>query len=149
MPSNPLTPIDLTIRAYNVGFGDCNLLTFRYPNFERKILIDFGSTRRPANASTNHMRLIANRIKDDCDGKLDAIVATHRHKDHISGFATNASGTGYGDIIRKLEPDIIVQPWTEHPEAPVDANVAPSLKSFHAHQKRLKDMETFAASIYS
>ena len=147
MPTNSLDPIDLTIRAYNVGFGDCNLLTFRYQNFERNVLIDFGSTRRPANSSQNNTRIIANQIKNDCGGKLDAIVATHRHKDHISGFSTNNSGTGAGDIIKKLEPDIIVQPWTEHPDAPIDANVAPSLQSFHAHQKRLKDMETFASSI--
>jgi hypothetical protein len=147
MPTTSLRPLDLTIRAYNVGFGDCNLLTFRYQNFERNILIDFGSTRRPANSSKDHTRKIANQIKADCGGKLDAIVATHRHKDHISGFATNSSGTGYGDIIRKLEPDIIVQPWTEHPDAPIDANVAPSLKSFHAHQKRLNDMQSFAASL--
>ncbi len=147
MPSNSRTPIDLTIRAYNVGFGDCNLLTFRYQNFSRNILIDFGSTRRPANSKRNNTKLVAKQIGKDCDGKLDAIVATHRHKDHISGFLSNASGTGAGDIIRKLEPDFIVQPWTEHPGAPVDANVAPSLKSFHAHQKRFADMDVFARSI--
>lgn len=148
MPRNPLKPIDLTVRAYNVGFGDSNLLTFRYPNFERHILIDFGSMRLPANSSKDHIRRIANQIKQDCNQKLDAIVATHRHKDHISGFATNKSGTGYGDIIRGLEPDIVVQPWTEHPDAPVDANVAPSLKSFHAHQQLLKNMEAFASSLH-
>ncbi|WP_405233692.1 ComEC/Rec2 family competence protein [Lentisalinibacter salinarum] len=149
MPSEALTPVKLTIRAYNVGFGDCNLLTFDYPNFVRNVLIDFGSTRLPANSNRNNTRIIANQIKHDCGGKLDAIVATHRHKDHISGFATNKSGTGPGDIIRKLEPDIIVQPWTEHPDAPVDAEVAPSLKAFHAYQQRLRDMETFAESVHS
>ncbi|MEQ9561574.1 MAG: hypothetical protein RLN69_03570, partial [Woeseiaceae bacterium] len=147
MPSNILQPKELTIRAYNVGFGDCNLLSFKYQNFTRHILIDFGSTRRPANSSASHMRKVAVQIKSDCGGKLDAIVATHRHKDHISGFATNKSGTGYGDIIRTMEPDIVVQPWTEHPDAPIDANVAPSLHAFHAHQKRLGDMHRFAESI--
>ena len=45
---------------------------------------------------------VAKAIRDVCktdahpDGKLTAVVATHRHKDHISGFATNPSGQGLG-----------------------------------------------------
>ena len=46
-------PVKLTIRAYQVGFGDCFLLTFQYPkngkkdDNERHVLIDFGSTGMP------------------------------------------------------------------------------------------------------
>ncbi|MFZ8474707.1 hypothetical protein ACO1MO_13930, partial [Staphylococcus aureus] len=50
---------------------------------------------------------------------LDVLVATHRHADHISGFATK-DGAASGDVIRGLDPRVIVQPWTEAPEAPVD-----------------------------
>jgi hypothetical protein len=41
-------PSKLTLRVYNVGFGDCFLLTFHYPARDRHVLIDFGSTARPA-----------------------------------------------------------------------------------------------------
>ena len=41
------------LRAYNVGFGDCLLLTLSYTdNAQRSILIDFGSTRLPSRRAT-------------------------------------------------------------------------------------------------
>lgn len=117
-----LKPRKATIRAYQVGFGDCFLLTFEYPEDENKsvqerhVLIDFGSTGMPAGVvSAKQMMNVANDIKDRCKGKLQAVVATHRHKDHISGFATKADKSGTGDIIKALQPDIVIQPWTEDP----------------------------------
>ena len=44
------------------------------------------------------------------------MVATHRHKDHISGFETQAGGKGTGDVIRRLKPNLVMQPWTEDPD---------------------------------
>ena len=58
-------PIGLTIRAYQVGFGDCFLLTFKYPEGadktkqERHVLIDFGSTGMPKDAGPKRMKEIA------------------------------------------------------------------------------------------
>ena len=41
-------PTSLRIIAYNVGFGDCFLLTFTYSSGDkRQVLIDFGSTKLP------------------------------------------------------------------------------------------------------
>jgi hypothetical protein len=38
-------PTGLTVRMYQVGFGDCFLLTFHYPKTgDRHVLIDFGSS---------------------------------------------------------------------------------------------------------
>jgi hypothetical protein len=56
--------------------------------------------------------------------KLDVVVATHRHKDHISGFATKKTGDGPGDIIRRLAPAVVIQPWTEDPKADAKAKRA-------------------------
>jgi hypothetical protein len=115
-------PTRLTLRCYGVGFGDCFLLTFAYPGNagERHVLIDFGSTQSPPNRKTNLMKLIANDIATVVGQRLHVLVATHRHADHISGFATNASKTGPGDIIARLEPQLVIQPWTERPDAPQD-----------------------------
>jgi metallo-beta-lactamase superfamily protein len=115
-------PTRLTLRCYGVGFGDCFLLTFHYSGStgDRHVLIDFGSTQSPPNAQKNLMKLIATDIAKVVGKRLHVLVATHRHADHISGFATNKSKTGTGDIIAGLEPQLVIQPWTERPDAPKD-----------------------------
>jgi len=115
-------PVKLTIRAYQVGFGDCFLLTFQYPrngkkvDNERHVLVDFGSTGMPDGIDHgDQMMKVANDIAHRCNRKLNIVVATHRHKDHISGFTTKTNGGGTGEIIAALRPDIVIQPWTENP----------------------------------
>lgn len=118
-----LKPASLTLRAYQVGFGDCFLLTFKYPKAkqtdrERHVLVDFGSTGMPKGVeSAEQMMKVALDIKERTGGKLQIVVASHRHKDHISGFTTNKDGSGTGDVIAALKPDIVIQPWTEDPKA--------------------------------
>lgn len=142
-----------TIRMYNVGFGDCFLLSFPYTNAhggDRHVLIDFGSFPMPKGAPKQFMEGIAQDIAAQCSGGRLAVVATHRHADHISGFSTNASGSASGNIIAALKPDIVVQPWTEHPDAAQNAHKAPALRrealQFH---RSLSAMGDFAAALVS
>lgn len=110
------SPSAVVIHSYQVGFGDCFLLSFEYDAGAAKhVLIDFGSTGLPEGVKQSRMMDIALDIKNRTGGKLAAVVATHRHKDHISGFATAKNGKGTGDVIRSLEPDLVIQPWTEDP----------------------------------
>src|SRR5262245_60548552 len=96
----PKAPKSVSIRSYNVGFGDCFLLSFRYSaDSERHILIDYGSTGLPKGVPRTRMMDIANDIKTRTGGKLHGVVATHRHRDHISGFETKANGKGTGNVI--------------------------------------------------
>lgn len=112
-----MKPSSLTIRSYQVGFGDAFLLSFAYPDVPRHVLVDFGSTALPHDAPSDRMVEVANDVAKVCNGeRLTAVVATHRHKDHISGFATNRDGTASGNIIAGLKPRLVLQPWTEDPD---------------------------------
>ncbi len=111
-------PTSLRIRTYNVGFGDCFLLSFRYPaGSDRHVLIDFGTTAYPLRRTTPKSLVeVAENIQSVCGDNLVMVVATHRHTDHISGF-----GGRSGQIITSLHPDLVVQPWTENPDLARDA----------------------------
>lgn len=140
-------PTQLRIRSYNVGFGDCFLLTFSYANArDRNVLIDFGSTKRSEHAPAGGMVAIAKQIEKDSNRKLDMVVATHRHKDHISGFSGRS-----GTIIRSLEPELVVQPWTEDPTLDPNAR-APAGSGGGALRARglvarLSDMQALAKQV--
>ena len=145
------TPTSVEIRAYQVGFGDCFLVTFVYDATDRRsVLIDFGTTELPAVGSnrlqpSKHMPLIAKEIEKDCGGRLTAVIATHRHADHISGFATDTTTGKSGEIIKKLKPKLVLQPWTEDPDAKTDATKATrdssrSPKSFTSGLQAMHDI---------
>lgn len=156
-------PVSLILRAYQVGFGDCFLLTFRYADKnERHVLIDFGSTGLPKELPKDQMLRVAEEIRRQCEGNLDIIVATHRHKDHISGFSRegqrNDKGETTGDIIKSCNPKMIIQPWTENPELD-DSQLELQLKgepvsesAFRAEPEKhfyatLRDMQAFAKTV--
>src|SRR5215469_294373 len=131
----PDAPSSFTIRMYNVGFGDCFLLSFHYPaGRDRHMLVDFGSAAPPKRGPADYMRRIALDIERQSRHKLDIVVATHRHGDHINGFATD--GAGAGKIIASLKPDHVILPWTEDPDAqsgalPMRSHFLRSLEMMH------------------
>jgi Metallo-beta-lactamase superfamily len=146
-------PTRAIIRSYQVGFGDCFLVTFVYDDEERHLLIDFGTTGIPKDAEATLMDEVARDIARRCGGRLEAVIATHRHADHISGFATKANGQGSGDIIARLKVGVVIQPWTEAPQAAENslgpaidapsrsmADRRQSLDAMHATAQRLVDM---------
>lgn len=143
-------PHHLTVRAYQVGFGDCFLLTFHYRKLgDRHVLIDCGSTGAPR--GFGDITDVAASICEETRGKLHAVVATHRHKDHISGFARRDDGTGPGDLLRACNPDVVILPWTEVPDADPDAatmlDVHPLPDRSRAFLHSLSDMHAVAAAV--
>lgn len=115
------------IRMYQVGFGDCFLLSLEYDaplpdgRAERHILIDYGSTRSASDEDGHAPGLmgdVAPLIKEHTHGKLDVLVLTHRHKDHLYGFDVKASAK----VVRELNPGLILRPWTEDPDLAAEAD---------------------------
>jgi hypothetical protein len=150
-------PTSVEIRAYQVGFGDCFLLSFIYAeNDSRHVLIDFGTTGLPKRGATSvkpsqYMPLVAQDIARVCGDKgLTAVVATHRHEDHLSGYGTDDATGKSGDIIKSLARRVVLQPWTVDPDAAGDATKATressrSPKSFTAG---LRDKQAIAQMIF-
>jgi hypothetical protein len=61
------------------------------------------------------------KVVDDIAGrvdKLDVLVITHRHADHLSAFGT-ASG---GQTLEGLAPAVVLRPWMDDPKVPADAD---------------------------
>lgn len=119
-------PKSVAVRMYQVGFGDCFMVSFKYPRplddgrAERHMLVDFGSTHRPKASRGGRRSIVAQAadlIKEDTGGALDVVVLTHRHRDHLSGFADDDAAA----VIRGLNPKLVTRPWTEHPDLPRDA----------------------------
>jgi len=130
-------PLSVSISMYNVGFGDCFLLTFAYPDEKkRQILIDCGTT----SGKKPHMEQVVDRLIADCDGRADAVVVTHRHADHLSAFGLK----GVGNKLESLSPTVVVQPWTEHPGAKSSARSAPSDFAMAFSHETVNAAEQFA-----
>ncbi|HET9233827.1 MAG TPA: hypothetical protein VFP10_06785 [Candidatus Eisenbacteria bacterium] len=148
-------PTSVEIRGYQVGFGDCFLLSFVYGTDDRRhVLIDFGSTGLPRRGNkvvkpAVYMPQVARQIATDCGGRLTALVATHRHADHINGFSTEGAHGGPGAIIRQLKPKLVIQPWTEDPDAARNAHKATrdSSRSTRSFIRGLDAMHRIAEAI--
>ncbi|MDX6527819.1 MAG: hypothetical protein QOH41_109 [Blastocatellia bacterium] len=78
------------VRMYRHGLGDCFLVTFPRKNQDPfNMLIDCGALARDKPFMTRiveHIRDTVRAGKTKGKAKLDVVVATHEHKDHVSGF---------------------------------------------------------------
>ena len=119
MPNGLQGPVTVRVRMYQVGFGDCFLLSFEYDHEvepgrrDRQVLMDFGSMSLARGART--LGPTAKRILEHCGGNLDAVIVSHRHRDHLSGFGAE----GAGSLLPT--PTLVVRSWTEDPELPANA----------------------------
>lgn len=138
------TPKTVHVRPHQCGFGDTILVTFEYAKAlddgrrERHILCDFGSTRWPQKEAPTYVE-IAEAVAERTGGRLDVVIVTHRHKDHIGGFGDPEAGK----IISELKPRLVVRPWTERPDLPADAkgpgDVGSKSLGFAANMKAAED----------
>ena len=114
------------VRMYNVGFGDAFLLTFPAPDRPRRVLIDCGvhSIGSGPIKMQPMVEQIIRDVTDDKKARIDVVVATHRHQDHVSGFRYEAAWNN-------VEVGEVWMPWTEHPTDP--------------EAKRIREMQSTSA----
>lgn len=100
------------IRLYRHGLGDCMLLRFAKPDSTDtfNVLIDCGLIT-VAEQPRETMQAVASDIRDACQGRLDVVVMTHEHWDHVSGFHP----TQARDVFDSMEIGEVWYGWTEDP----------------------------------
>jgi beta-lactamase superfamily II metal-dependent hydrolase len=110
----------ITIGMYNVGFGDAFLVRIPDGTGERRILFDCGMHK--GGPGPHKIAEVAKRIVDDVTenkkARIDVVVCTHRHADHVSGFQEK--------IWSKVDVTEVWLPWTENPK---DAHARKILES--------------------
>ena len=96
----------IRVRMYRPGFGDCFLLSFGPTKSARHVLIDFGVHQH---GEIGTMPAIMEDIEETTDKHLCLMIATHQHRDHISGFGEFAERFG------KFTIGEVWMPWTDDP----------------------------------
>lgn len=105
------SPPAIRVRMYDVGFGDCFLVTFPCPGGERTVLIDCGvhamsrGKHSMSSVLTDLFRTLRARTPAS---RVDVVVASHRHQDHVSGFVDQ-------DRWAEISVGEVWLPWTEDP----------------------------------
>lgn len=101
----------VTIRHYCQGIGDCHLLRFPVPGGDDFfMLIDCG-----VHSSVTGGPQLMDKIVADIatvTQRIDVLVITHEHWDHISAFTTAAEG------FKALDIRDVWLAWTENPRDP-------------------------------
>ena len=94
---------------YRQGLGDCFLLTCSDGDETSHLLIDCGVLKGTAEGE-ERMQEVAKSVRETTGGRLDRLVVTHEHWDHLSGFLQAEA------IFDTLEVGEVWLAWTEDPE---------------------------------
>ncbi len=98
----------VTIRMYRLGVGDCFLLRFKRKRGKPfSMLIDCGVHQSQTGGAEMIREVVAN-IAAETGSKLDVLVVTHEHWDHLSGFSQAR------DLFEQFEIGEVWTPWTEN-----------------------------------
>jgi hypothetical protein len=131
--ANSLDGRTIRIRMYRVGFGDCFLLSLPLAKGNEKakgyrhILIDCGVH------GTGDIGTMADVVKDiaaETGLQLAAVIATHAHQDHISGFGK------FADDFSRFSINEVWLPWA------MDTSKNSLASKFQRNQAALTDALT-------
>jgi beta-lactamase superfamily II metal-dependent hydrolase len=139
----------LLIRAYNVGCGDCIYVRIPGPDDGFHILIDCGKKGDDVllRKAIEHLATELPIGSEPAKRRLDLIVATHRHEDHIKGF----DPTLFDDIeVKNIWLSVAMDP--EHPQATgvntLHAFATRAMRELTEHGQALSPDVEMLASMY-
>lgn len=110
----------MKIRMYRQGFGDCFLLTFNEATQPVYMLIDCGVHNQFTGGDAKLQQVVAD-IATVTNHRLDYLILTHEHWDHLSGFKPTP------DLFANFSIGELWFAWTEEPGHPL----AETLRAAH------------------
>ena len=100
------SPINsMRVRMFRVGFGDFFLVSLPGVDGDKHILIDCGVHA----GNIGSIQAAVAQLTGDTGSHLSLVIMTHRHADHISGFATCRNA------FSNFTVDQVWMPWFEDP----------------------------------
>jgi beta-lactamase superfamily II metal-dependent hydrolase len=118
----------IRVRMYNVGFGDCFVVTFITKERPYTMLIDCG--HHPAGASEtgpDFWSVVASLIADlpiiDGARRIDVLAITNSHTDHVNGFSR-------AELWKDISVGEMWMSWTRDPDAAGIEQRATNVKAF-------------------
>jgi hypothetical protein len=130
----------VAVRMYRQGLGDCFLLAFatNKPRQPTYVLIDCGVHGAQKHGRDN-IELIVEDVIAATRGRIDTLVVTHEHIDHLSAFVSagdkiakyQRSSPKTSNQSNKLRIKQLWLGWTENPDDPVANSLLKSRKTAH------------------
>jgi hypothetical protein len=131
-------PSGVKVRMYRQGLGDCFLLALATGENEKRpfyVLIDCGLIVGTPDAPRK-MQEVATDLRKATGGRIDVLVATNPHWDHLSGFEQAK------EIFRLIRFGEVWVAWTEDPSdllaARLRAKRETALRGLHAAAQGLR-----------
>ena len=122
----------VSVRMYRQGLGDCFLLSFELGGSRPfHMLIDCGALNSQ-HYTAQRMVEVVEHILDVTKGRIDVIVLTHEHWDHISGF--KQAEALFMDKARCKVGEV----WTAWTEDPKRTDVAKLKERFKKKKKAVR-----------
>jgi glyoxylase-like metal-dependent hydrolase (beta-lactamase superfamily II) len=122
----------IRVRMYRQGLGDCFLITLPGGDGPFHIVIDCGVVLGTDAAGIKKLRDAVDDINEVTGGKIDLLVLTHEHWDHVSGF------TQAREVIARWKVSQVWTAWTEDPRDPL-------AKKLRAERQKTEDALRVAA----
>lgn len=128
----------LRVRMYDVGFGDAFLVLIPDGTRSRKVLFDCGSIAKGSASIADVTRRIVQDVTDpDGTARIDVVVMSHRHRDHVSGFAE--------PVWDQVQVQEVWMPWTEDPKDPLAREIREAQSRLAAHLDKAIQVRLAAA----
>jgi hypothetical protein len=107
-----------SVRMYRQGLGDCFLITLRtQQGTPWRMLIDCGVILGTPN-SFDRLKEVVQNLADDTEGRVDVLVVTHEHYDHVAALAAEPKlfcGDHETRAPSQLQVGEVWFAWTEDP----------------------------------